>query len=107
MGKVFNLITQKVKVFHRLRVLEKCFWCIRTNISLKVSYDVRKKIHCYAYVRALADLEQISKRFFALRRRSLSVIVTKYQTKCQVLLKKVAKKSLTFRKFVNVISADV
>jgi len=105
--KVFNLITQKVKVFHRLRVLEKCFWCIRTNISLKVSYDVRKKIHCYAYVRALADLEQISKRFFALRRRSLSVIVTKYQTKCQVLLKKVAKKSLTFRKFVNVISADV
>ena len=87
----------KAKALHRVRILEKCFWSIKSNISLKRSYDIRKSSHSYAYVRAVSDTEQVSKRYFALRRRSLSNILTWYQHKAQRLLRKGALKEVTFK----------
>ena len=102
-----KLMTTKVKSLHRIRVLEKCFWSIRTNISLKRSYLMRKDYHCFAYTRALADMEQLSKRFFAIRRRSLTYTVRNYQHKVQRLLRKVARNDISFKRFVREVKDDV
>jgi hypothetical protein len=104
---MFEYMSTKIDDFYRLRLLQKCFYCLSTKTSLKFSYEERKRRYCYAYTRALSDLEQLSKRYFARRRRSLSEIIRKYQNKSQVLLKKVAKKLVNFKSFLQTTESDV
>jgi hypothetical protein len=104
---MFKLMESKVDSFFRYRLLEKVFWCLRTNISLKQSYDVRRNNHCPLYLKCFSDMEQMSKRFFALKRRSLSHVIVKYQYKSQSLLKRNAKKTLNFRGFILAFEKEI
>lgn len=104
---MYNLMSDKVDELYRIRVLQKCFFCLNTKLSLKLTYEQRKQKFCYKYIRALSDVEQISKRYFARRRHSLSYIIRKYQTKSQSLLKKCAKKSVNFKSFITTTESDI
>jgi hypothetical protein len=94
--------------FHKTRILEKCFWCLKTRIAIKDSYEARCRLkHSFPYVRALANMEQISKRFFALRKKSLFYNIRKMQLRYHFLLKAKVDVFPTFKNFIKSFHPEV
>ena len=105
--KMLTLLLSKVDAQHRLRVLQKVFWCLKTNISILHSYEERQKQFSYAYVRVRQDCDQITKRYMSRRRRSLSFALRAYQEKSQLLLKREGLNAPSFKKFIDHTVTDI
>ena len=104
---MFNLVETKAVSFHRLRILQKVFFCLKTHISILESYEERQNQYSYAFIRVRQDCHQISKRYMSRRRRSLSCAIRKYQDKCQLLLKTEGRTAPSFKKFINKTTSEV
>lgn len=97
---IFQLFENKVADLFRLRLLQKCFVAIKTGLHIsECLYIINTDVIAFPFVRIMADIEQITKRFLAERRRSLSRTVRKYNRKYLNFVMKDGKEALSFKSF--------
>lgn len=85
---------------NRLKILLRCFLKIRTRFPDKKVVEWKKhEKDCFPIVRVTADLHQMSKRFFAVVRKSLYFRVKKCNAEYLKNIKKESKYGISFRLF--------
>jgi hypothetical protein len=85
---------------NRLKILFRCFLKIKTRHPDKKVIEWRKyEKDCFPIVRVTADLHQMSKRFFAIVRKSLYFRVKKCNAEYLTKIKKESKYGVSFRLF--------
>lgn len=96
-----TLLEKKIIKYSNFRILQKCFIAIKTTLPCEEIYNFieNNKRDYFPLVRVLCDIEQISKRFIAIKKRSLVYIIEKFNRKYITLMKKEAKKNISFRLF--------
>lgn len=104
---VMGLLQRKVDMLHRLRVLQKVFWSLKTSVPIPASYEERQGQLSYAYVRVRQDCEQVTKRYLSRRRRSLSFSLRAFQQKSQLLLRREGASAPSFKRFVRTTIEDI
>ena len=93
----------------RLKTLLRCFLAIRTSLPAAELYQFISD-HSREYfpvIRVACNLDQISKRFIAVKRRSEAHIIHKYNKKYVKLMKKSAKNSISFRLFKSNLKIQI
>ena len=85
---------------NRLKILLRCFLRIKTRLSDKRMIDWMKyEKDCFSIVRVTADLHQMSKRFFAIVRKSLCFRIKKCNAEYLKNIKIESKHGISFRLF--------
>lgn len=85
---------------NRLKILLRCFLKIKTRFPEKKVVEWKKyEKDCFPIVRVTADLHQMSKRFFAIVRKSLYFRLKKCNAEYLKNIKKESKHGISFRLF--------
>jgi hypothetical protein len=86
---------------YRLKILQKCFIAIKTSLPASEVYQyIADNVRAFfPLVRINCDLQQVSKRFIAIKRRSVAFIIARYNRKYLNNMKKEAKNYVSFRMF--------
>jgi len=104
---LFRILNDRARSLFRLRLLQKCFWAMKTGLELA---DNMKLIHTdpmiFPIVRALADVSQVVKKFILTRRKSLSTVVRRNNRKYIKFVVKDGQSSLSFKSFINEFKAN-
>ena len=90
---------------YRLKLLQKCFLSIKTNLPANEIKESVRTHHrdCFPLVRVCADISQVSKRYFAINRRGLVYCITKYNRKFLSEIRREARSAMSFRLFKSVL----
>ena len=95
----------------KLKTLLACFLAIKTrlpHVEIKENLlNENGKIFNFVLVRINCDLEQISKRFLAIKRKSISFVIGKYNRKYIKLIKIEARKELSFLLFNSNLKYEI
>ena len=99
--KLYRLMSQRNHKLHKLRLMQRCFLAIKTSLPAREIYQLAKdhEREFFPLVRVTCDLEQIAKRFVAIRKRSVFHVITKYNRKFVGLVQKEAKQETNYKKF--------
>jgi hypothetical protein len=99
--KILSMMEALVAKSYRLKILQRCFIGIKTSLPATEIYQyIADNIRAsFPLVRINADLQQVSKRFIAIKRRSVAFVVAKYNRKFLLKMKQDAKKYVSFRMF--------
>ena len=101
------MLEKTVHARFKFRLLEKCFWSLKTNLSVPDTLALRTAHPSYAVVRLGCDLAQISKRFILSRRDSVLISIRRYQCQVQFLLKKLNRKAYSFKNFKDIFFTQI
>jgi hypothetical protein len=116
--------TQESKMFHeadllvlrqrRLRTLGRFFSLLRTSLpnteaaaAAESAESKDKEMDCFPMQRVSADLDQVSKRFFAIRRRGLVFCMRRENRAHLARCKQRAKAAPTFKSFKAALRLEV
>lgn len=99
--KILSMMEALVVKRYRLKVLQRCFIGIKTSLpGTEIYHYIADNIRAFfPLVRMNADLQQVSKRFIAIKRRSVAFVIAKYNRKFLLKMKQDAKKYVSFRMF--------
>jgi len=96
-----HLTFRKVKLKYRLRLLLKCFWALKTGLSVQESLQlIAHGKPSFPLARIEADIEQIRKRFLVNRKKGLAQVIKKYNKKFIMKLRYEGKSSFSFKRFI-------
>ena len=103
--KVFAQMSSLLAKQYRLKLLQKCFLSIKTNLPANEIKESVRTHHrdCFPLVRVCADISQVSKRYFAVNRRGLVYCITKYNRKFLSEIRREARSAMSFRLFKSVL----
>jgi hypothetical protein len=97
---VMRVMEKKAYRMYEIRLLQRCFTSIHSNMTPEETYQHRLDTKPYTLTRIEADLDQIRKRFISRRRRNLSISICRYNRKFTFYQMKAAKAAPSFRKFI-------
>ena len=105
---VFRLMEEKVSQLFRLKLLTRCFWAIKTGLPSHTNIKlIAKNKWNFPILRLKSDLDQIKKRFIILMNEGLTKIIRTYNRQFLEKTKIQARKSLSFRNFLNSFNSEV
>ncbi len=99
--KIFNILSDKATKLFRLNVLFKVFYALRFHIAHHDSAELRAKSIGFPIIRLQTDLDQVCKRFIALRRLGLQHVVGSYNRRFVAFTVADAKQTLSFKRFLK------
>lgn len=73
--KLFALMEDRAGQLAKWRLIQKCFFALRTSMRVEDTYTMRCTNKPFVLVRAESDLDQLRKRFIAVRKRSLALAI--------------------------------
>lgn len=104
---IFKRLKEKASSLYKLRLLSKCFWALRTEMSMKDILQYRQNkftnneyLESYFILRNLYDLEEICKRFICHRKKALSQKVRSKTRKYYAEKKKQGQQAKSFKSFI-------
>ena len=99
--KLYRMMSNRNHKLHMLRLMQRCFLAIKTSLPAREIYQLAKEHEreFFPIVRVTCDLEQIAKRFVAIRKRSVLHFIQKYNRKFVGLVRKEAKHETNYKKF--------
>jgi hypothetical protein len=98
---IYICIHKCIYIYIYIYVYYLCLIGIKTSLPATEIYQyIADNIRAsFPLVRINADLQQVSKRFIAIKRRSVAFVVAKYNRKFLLKMKQDAKKYVSFRMF--------
>lgn len=108
---LFGLMHARVGKLRRLQVLRKCFWALKTGLTME-DLDFQRVVAqseptCFPIVQLRSDLDQIAKRFLPRRKKVLPQTIKRKNQKVIMKRKVESKDGATFKKFLAEFSAEV
>jgi hypothetical protein len=98
---LFRVLSEKARLMHKLQLLQKCFWAMRTGLSTSdYAKLIREDTPIFSLVRARADIEQLVKRFINIRRKSITTVVRRNNRKYVKYVIKEGQTALSFKSFM-------
>lgn len=99
-SKCFGLMQTKASELFKWRLLQRCFYCLRTFMRTEDTFDMRREYAPFVIFRINADLEQLQKRFIAHRRRSLPFCIKSMNQRTVYYQIRDARKTPSFKSFL-------
>ena len=106
-GKLFHIMESKAESQYSYRLLQKCFYAMRTYMTPLDTYDKRRRDQPFIITRLSADLEQLTKRFISHRKRMLFSLIKYLNDRYNFCRIRDAKKAPSFKSFVTEFGKDV
>lgn len=106
-SKLFKLASTKATSVSVAKLLKKCFYFLKFQDREYVIPVLPPLLKCPVLIRAEMDLDQIVKRFIAIRRTLLISKIRLLNRKYQSKLTNQARKTMTFKMFIAKLNDDV
>ena len=97
----FRLLEQRAADLFKYRLLQLCFSCLRTAMSPQDTWGQRKRTKPFILVRIEADLNHLSKRFVAPRKRSLPYCIASLNRRIVCYQKRDARRMPSMKRFIE------
>ena len=105
---LFRILNDRARSLFRFRLLQKCFWAMRTGLDQSDYMKlIREETPIFPVVRALADISQVVKKFIHARRKSLSTVMRRNNRKYSKYIKTDGQTSLSFKKFTEQFKVSI
>ncbi len=98
--KLFRIMEDLAYKAYSLKLLQKVFWSLRTLMTPTETVDFRAENVPFLLVRAKCDLDQLSKRFVAKRRKNFQVVICNWNRRYAYFSMREAKKAISFKNFL-------
>lgn len=98
---VFDLMKAKATRLYELRLMQRVLYSMRYSLPPNETLELRQSGKGFPITRIQSDLDQISKRFVALRRLGLASVISSYNRRFMAFQVSEARSSLSFKKFLT------
>jgi len=97
--KLFRTMQKKADELYRFRLLNKVFWSMRTLMTPEETYEFRESALPFRIIRARSDLDQLTKRFIAKRKKNYQIVICSYNRRYICFSMREARRAASFKSF--------